>query len=64
MAIIFMRSQAGIPTVIMGETGIGKTALILFLTYISDLTFKHYNIHAGKTKNDIIEVISDVETIT
>ena len=63
MATIYMRSQALLPTVIMGETGIGKTALIIFLTYISDLTFKHYNIHAGITKNDIVETIFDAEEI-
>ncbi len=32
MAIIFLRVMAGIPIIIMGETGVGKTILIKYLT--------------------------------
>ena len=38
----------------MGETGIGKTALVELLSSIMNYKFYTLNIHAGITEKDII----------
>ena len=47
MALISLRIQAKIPVVLMGETGIGKTALVQLLSSIMAMKFVTLNIHAG-----------------
>ena len=47
MALISLRIQAKIPVVLMGETGIGKTALVQLLSSIMAMQFVTLNIHAG-----------------
>ena len=54
MALIIQRVQAHIPVVIMGETGCGKTSLIRHLAHIHGADFLAYNIHAGRTEEDIL----------
>ncbi len=49
MALIFLRIQANQPVIIMGETGIGKTALIQLLSNIMSCKIKIMNVHAGIT---------------
>ena len=49
MALISLRIQAKIPVILMGETGIGKTALVKLLSSIMDMKFETLNIHAGIT---------------
>lgn len=48
MCLIIHRMNCGLPIVIMGESGVGKTALIKFL---ANVVFKHtficFNVHAG-----------------
>ena len=60
MALIFLRIRAGIPTILMGETGCGKTYLIKMLSLIYGQSPKSMYIkkfHAGITDNDIINFI-------
>lgn len=45
-----MYITAGIPVIPMGETGIGKTASIDFLSKIMGYEYKKYDVHAGITK--------------
>lgn len=47
IAMIFLRIEASLPVVLMGETGIGKTSLIQLLSNIMDANLKILNIHAG-----------------
>ena len=54
MALICLRIRAKIPVILMGETGIGKTALVKLLSSIMDMEFYTLNIHAGITTDDII----------
>ena len=54
MALISLRIRAKVPIILMGQTGIGKTALVKLLTSIMDLKFYTLNIHAGITENEII----------
>ncbi len=48
MCLIYQRAMAGLPSIIMGETGIGKTSLIEFLTrQVLAEPCLVMNIHAG-----------------
>ena len=56
MGLIYMRAEAGIPVIIMGETGCGKTALVRFLARkVLSEEFQVLNMHAGITDANIIE---------
>ena len=61
MILIYMRIKAGIPVIMMGETGCGKTSLIKKLSELINNREKNemkiLNIHAGTTDKDIIEFI-------
>ncbi|CAF3944692.1 unnamed protein product, partial [Rotaria sordida] len=58
MLLIYMRVQSGIPVLIMGETGCGKTALIQFLCHkILDDELEVFHIHAGVSLDKIIETV-------
>ncbi|CAF2688686.1 unnamed protein product [Rotaria sp. Silwood2] len=55
MLLIYMRVQCGIPVLIMGETGCGKTSLIKFLCQkILDEDLEIFHIHAGVTLEIIV----------
>lgn len=53
LAIIFLRVMAGIPVIIMGETGVGKTILIKYLTVLIQGQIYTLDVHAGQTQEDI-----------
>ncbi|CAF0807414.1 unnamed protein product [Didymodactylos carnosus] len=56
MLLIYLRAQSGLPILIMGETGCGKTALITFLCQkILDDELEVLRIHAGLTSSQIID---------
>ncbi len=56
MLLIYLRVQSGLPVLIMGETGCGKTALIQFLCQkILDDEMEIFRIHAGVTSEQIIK---------
>ena len=59
MVLLFLRIRAGIPTVIIGETGCGKTYLIKMLSYIYGQNISLYilKFHAGITDNNVINFI-------
>ncbi|KAF0538645.1 e3 ubiquitin-protein ligase [Gigaspora margarita] len=63
MALILLRSRANIPVVICGEAGCGKTSLIQFLSIVVDVELRILNLHAGVTKQQILEFLSDAEKI-
>jgi MoxR-like ATPase len=44
-----MRIRANIPVILLGETGIGKTALVRLLTNIMGIYFESKDIHSGIT---------------
>jgi len=54
MVLIYLRIYSGLPVILMGETGIGKTALIELLSNIMSCKLKILNIHAGVTEVEII----------
>ena len=48
MCLVVQRAVSNIPTIIMGESGVGKTALIKFLVeVVYGHTLLIFNIHAG-----------------
>ena len=49
MVLITTRLQAGLPVVIMGETGCGKTTLVRYLAQTCKVQLDSINIHAGYT---------------
>ncbi|OMJ85343.1 hypothetical protein SteCoe_13379 [Stentor coeruleus] len=58
MCLILAKAFSGIPIIIMGETGCGKTSLIRFLIKsILHEKFELMNIHTGTTYEDIKNVI-------
>ncbi|CAF1188642.1 unnamed protein product [Rotaria sp. Silwood1] len=58
MLLIYMRVQCGIPVLIMGETGCGKTTLIQFLCQkILDEDLEVIRVHAGFTAKKIIKTM-------
>ena len=60
LALIFLRIRAGIPTILMGETGCGKTYLLKMFSLIygqNSNCMYTLSFHAGITDDDIIEFI-------
>jgi midasin (ATPase involved in ribosome maturation) len=48
MCLIFQRALSNIPIIVMGESGVGKTALIQYLVeVVLNSKFLAFNIHAG-----------------
>ncbi|CAG8651875.1 9759_t:CDS:2, partial [Acaulospora morrowiae] len=47
MTLILLRTRAGIPVVVCGEAGCGKTSLIKFLALMVEVEFRALNLHAG-----------------
>ena len=63
MVLILLRIRSGIPVIMMGETGCGKTSLIRKLSEMKNdgdkQRMKILNIHAGTNDNDIIKFINE-----
>ena len=63
MILILIRIRSGIPVIMMGETGCGKTSLIRKLSEMKNKgekdKMKVLNIHAGTNDNDIIKFINE-----
>ncbi|XP_029997116.1 E3 ubiquitin-protein ligase rnf213-alpha-like isoform X2 [Sphaeramia orbicularis] len=68
MLAIHMRFRCGIPVIIMGETGCGKTRLIKFLcelrrSGVSTENLKLVKVHGGTTSDMIYTKVREAETI-
>eukprot|EP00899_Mesostigma_viride_P025224 jgi/Mesvir1/5887/Mv00659-RA.1 len=57
MALMYMRMRAGLPVLMMGETGCGKTSLVRRLARVVGAPFESLCLHAGTTEDDIIECV-------
>lgn len=65
---IHMRFRCGIPVVIMGETGCGKTRLIRYMCMIKARQTGARNlllvkVHGGVTRNDLIQKVKQAEQL-
>ena len=58
MVQILIRFRTGIPVLIMGETGCGKTSLINAIVEINNYKMLTFNIHAGITDNEIVQFMA------
>ena len=64
MMLIFVRLTTGVPVIISGETGCGKTSLIKFLAMVCGLPNTNFcvlSMHAGITKEEIITFVRKCE---
>eukprot|EP00899_Mesostigma_viride_P023399 jgi/Mesvir1/4243/Mv22211-RA.1 len=57
MALMYMRMRAGLPVLMMGETGCGKTSLVQRLAQVVGAPFEALCLHAGTTEWDIVECV-------
>jgi hypothetical protein len=62
MLAIFIRLRVGIPVVLMGECGCGKTALLKYLCAWLDVDLMVLDVHGGTTVQDILEIFQRAET--
>jgi len=55
MLAVYFRLQAGMPVVIMGETGCGKTFSIKYLATILAFPFYKLDVHGGLNEQDVVD---------
>lgn len=60
MCIVLYRIQSGIPVVLMGESGVGKTSLITEMAKIIKADLKIFHVHAGKRKKEIHAFVGNI----
>ena len=53
LALLYLRLKAGIPIVMVGETGVGKTVLVNILNYLVGGKVSSYQLHAGTKESEI-----------
>lgn len=61
MALVYMRSQCGLPVVMMGDTGCGKTSLLKYLATAAGVQLQVLNVHAGTSSLDLLQAVDIAE---
>ena len=61
MVLIIQRIRAGIPVIVMGETGCGKTSLVRYLATTCDVSFREFDFHAGVSEEEVVTFVLEVE---
>ena len=61
MLAIFIRLRVGIPVILMGECGCGKTALLNYLCTWLGVDLLVLDVHGGTTADDILEVFATAD---
>lgn len=62
MLAIVYRIRCGVPVVLMGECGCGKTMLISYLTKWLGVRLITLDIHGGTTEEDVLAVFAEAKT--
>jgi hypothetical protein len=67
-AMIYLRVTSGLPVIVMGEAGCGKTSLIRFISHLAEVNLKVISIHAGISRFELEErlkhaIISHMEDL-
>ena len=63
MMAIYVRIQCGVPVVLMGECGCGKTMLIQFLCAWLRVKLLILNVHGGTTERDIVDIFKSAKEL-
>ena len=63
MALIHLRIKSGIPVVMMGDTGCGKTSLLKYLAAASGVQLVVLNVHAGTTPAAVLDALRRAEQL-
>jgi MoxR-like ATPase len=63
MALIALRAEAGVPVIIMGETGCGKTSLLKNLALYCGVEFFCVTLHAGTSEDEIRTFVAWAEAV-
>lgn len=61
MVLIIQRIRAGIPVIVMGETGCGKTSLVRYLSRTCGVPFHVKNFHAGVNEEELVDFAHQME---
>ena len=61
MLAIFIRLRVGIPVILMGECGCGKTSLLRYLCTWLGVEFLILDVHGGTTPEDIISIFNKAD---
>ncbi|CAE8735076.1 unnamed protein product [Polarella glacialis] len=59
MVAVYFRVEAGVPVVLMGESGCGKSAVIRFLARFLCLQVFTLDVHGGLVEQDVVSFMSD-----
>jgi MoxR-like ATPase len=59
IGLIYLRICARLPVVLLGETGIGKTSLIVLMSKIMDSELRIKNVHAGTKAQEIVQSVKE-----
>ena len=59
MSALYTRIDSGVPTVLMGESGCGKSAVVRYLAKFLGIADFVLDVHGGLTEDDIVKFVSD-----
>lgn len=63
MVALYHRVTSGVPVVIMGESGCGKSAVVCFLAKFLRLRVFTLDVHGGLEEEDILKFMDEAETV-
>ena len=59
MAALYIRITSGVPVVLMGESGCGKSAVVYYLARFLGLHVFTLDVHGGLDENDVVQFVSE-----
>ena len=57
MAAFYLRWEAGLPTVVIGEAGCGKTMLVRFFAELMGFAFEAVTMDGGTTREQVVDLL-------
>ena len=61
MVLISQRISAGIPVLMLGDSGCGKTSLLAYLAIAAGVALRTLDVHAGRTREEVLEFARSAE---
>jgi len=61
---MYLKLKLGVSTIIMGETGVGKTCLVRYLSQIIQSSVFTLDVHAGRSQEDILVWMQKIITLS